>query len=162
MERKTGDFLTFQGNRETRTCKSGSSSLCGVVMSCNYRIDSENKIAYLHPDGTLTKHMEVQVLKDLVSDPKWQKNFNILQNFAQVDDVNLSYDDIVEIVDEQSNLMENGLYNSKLALVATADYLYGTGRIWQQLGETRRIVIGIFRNIDEATNWLMGQATMNL
>ena len=124
-------------------------------MSFEYLIDSENKIVYLRLVGPLTKDLELQALKDLVSNPKWKKDFNILEDITQVDKVNLTYGDIVAIVDEQANLKEKDLFNSKLAIVS-ANSLNFTGSIWQQLGKARNIVIGLYRNKNEAINWLNG------
>jgi hypothetical protein len=53
--------------------------------------------------GPLTKDLELQVFKDLVSAPEWKKDLNILQNITQVDKITLSYGDVVAIVDEQAN-----------------------------------------------------------
>ena len=99
--------------------------------------------------------MEVQVFKDLVSAPEWKKDFNILQDITQVDKVTLSYGDVVAIVDEQANLQEKGLFNAKLAIVDPINSLYFTGRIWQQLGKSRKIDIGFYRKKKEAINWLI-------
>ncbi len=128
-------------------------------MSFKYLIDSENKIVYLRLVGSLTKDLEVQVFKDLVSAPEWKKNFNILQDIRQVDKVTLTYGDVVSIVDEQANLQEKGSFNAKLAIVAPVDFLYFTGRIWQQLGKSRKIDIGLYRKKKEAINWLNGDLT---
>ena len=104
-------------------------------MSYKYLIDSKNKIVYLRLVGTLTKDLEVQALKDLVSNPEWKKNFNILEDITQVDKVALTYGDIVAIVDEQASLQKKGLFNAKLAIVDPVDSLHFTGKIWQQLGK---------------------------
>ena len=123
-------------------------------MSFKYLIDSDNKIVYLRLVGTLTKDLEVQALKDLVSNPEWKKNFNILEDITQVDKVALTYGDIVAIVDEQANLQEKGSFNSKLAIFAPVESFYFTGRIWQQIGKSRKIDIGLYRKKKEAVNWL--------
>ena len=123
-------------------------------MSFKYLIDSDNKIVYLRLVGTLTKDLEVQALKDLVSNPEWKKNFNILEDITQVDKVALTYGDIVAIVDEQAKLQEKGSFNSKLAIFAPVESFYFTGRIWQQIGKSRKIDIGLYRKKKEAVNWL--------
>ena len=128
-------------------------------MSFKYLIDSENKIVYLRLVGPLTKDLEIQVFKNLVSAPEWKKDFNILQDITQVDKVTLSYGDVVAIVDEQANLQEKGSFNAKLAIVDPADSLHFTGRIWQQLGKSRKIDIGLYRKKKEAINWLNGDLT---
>ena len=114
-------------------------------MSFKYLIDSENKIVYLRLVGPLTKDLEIQVFKNLVSAPEWKKDFNILQDITQVDKVTLSYGDVVAIVDEQANLQEKGSFNAKLAIFDPVDSLHFTGKIWQQLGKSRKIDIGFYR-----------------
>ena len=99
-------------------------------MPFKYLIDSKNKNSYLRLVVSLTKDLEVQVFKDLVSAPAWKKDFNILEDITQVDEVTLSYGDIVALVDEQANLQEKGLFNAKLAIFDPADSLHVTGRIW--------------------------------
>ena len=125
-------------------------------MSFKYLIDSDNKIVYLRLSGTLTKDLEVQALKDLVSNPGWKKDFNILEDITQVNKVALTYGDIVAIVDEQAKLQETGSFNSKLAIVGPANSFHFTGRIWQQIGKSRKIDIGLYRRRKEAINWLNG------
>ena len=125
-------------------------------MSFKYLIDSENKIVYLKLAGALTKDLVVQVFKDLVSAPEWKKDFNILKDITQVDKVILSYNDIVAIVNEQANLQKKGSFNSKLAIVSSANSLNFSGRLWQQLGESHKVAIGVFRNKEKATKWLNG------
>jgi len=123
-------------------------------MSFKYLIDSDNKIVYLRLVGLLTKDLEVQIFKDLASAPEWKKDFNILQDITQVDKVTLTYGDIVAIVDEQANLQEKGPFSAKLAIVAPEDSINFTGRIWQQLGKSREIDIGLYRKRIDAIKWL--------
>jgi hypothetical protein len=128
--------------------------LWDFFMSYKYQIDSENRIAYLNPEGFITKDVVLQVIKDLVSDPVWEKDFDILKDFTRVDQFDLSYDDINLIVNEQVDLAEKNLFASKLAIVAPIDSLYGTSRMWQALAESNKFTIGVFRTKEEASNWL--------
>jgi len=128
-------------------------------MSFKYLVDIENKIAYLRLVGPLTKDLVVTAFKGLVSAPGWKKHFNILGDITQVDKVALTYGDIVEIVDEQTKLLETDLFNSKFAIVGPANFFHFTGRIWQQIGKKRKIDIGLYRKRKEAINWLNGNLT---
>ena len=128
-------------------------------MSFKYLVDIDNKIAYLRLVGPLTKDLVVTAFKGLVSAPEWKKHFNILEDITQVDKVALTYCDIVEIVDEQTKLLETGFFNSKLAIVGPANFFHFTGRFWQQIGKSRKIDIELYRNRKEAINWLNGNLT---
>lgn len=128
------------------------------IIEMRYNITVYNEDAFFKVDIMSNVNLDrINVmLSDIVRHKRWRQGLNILLDYSRARMEHLTPTDIVSLADlfrSYSDMMAD----SKLAMVLTSDVNYGLGRMWQAYTASHiSCEIGVFRNMDEAKFWLVG------
>jgi len=116
----------------------------------SYRIDKERRLVMTHAWGVFTfadavAHKE-KLLKDFEFDPAYAQ----ISDFTHVSEIKLSGEEV-------RLFAEFDIFSpqSRRAFIAPDDAMFGLGRMFGMLRETRgEMGIGVFRTLEEALEWV--------
>ncbi len=88
---------------------------------------------------------------DLVSDPKFTKGLNLL-----VHDLSTSFVPSSDEIENAAKFLDSMLKNfaPKIAVVVNKEVKFGMGRMLENFCEMRKISLRVFKEIEEAQDWL--------
>jgi hypothetical protein len=118
-------------------------------MSGAYTIDLERSLVRSRGWGVLTNRELLAHARALTRDPHFAPNFRQLADLRAVTDVQITAATIKEMV--RLNPFWTG---ARRALVITNDVLFGMARMYQILKDESPDELQIFRNMDDAIQWL--------
>jgi hypothetical protein len=118
-------------------------------MSGAYTIDLERSLVRSRGWGILTDRELLAHARALTVDPHFASNFHQLADLREVTDVEITSATIKEMV--RLNPFWAG---ARRALVITNDVLFGMARMYQILKDESPDELQIFRNMDDALQWL--------
>jgi hypothetical protein len=118
-----------------------------------YRIFPDQKVAYIKAWGKTTIDEIMIEGARMFAETEWENGFNILCDYREITEVNPTYQDIEKIVD-QDKRNEPLFDNSKCAVVAKNDLIFGLSRMWEILSENTNLKKMVFKDINEARSWL--------
>jgi hypothetical protein len=124
-------------------------------MEFTYHIDKTNRIVTLEGDDPSLEIWQ-QTLLAVFSDPDFETGFNFLSDRQSASEARSAYFLRAALDFLKAHAREMG--SCKWATVVSTIAAYGMGRMTQILSEDSNIEIGIFRDIDEARNWLLQDA----
>ncbi len=122
-------------------------------MPIQYRIFPGHKVAYIKAWGKLTIDEILTEGAKMFAETEWKNGFNILCDYQEVTGFNPTYDDIRKIVNQDKH-HEPLFNNSKCAVVAKTDLVFGLSRMWEILSENTNLEKMVFRDIHQAKDWL--------
>jgi len=89
----------------------------------------------------------------MFAEAEWKNGFKILCDYRKITKFDLNLEDVKKVVmqDKKHELIFD---QSKCAIVADADIVYGLSRMWEILSENNNLSKKIFRKINDAKTWL--------
>ena len=118
-------------------------------MTTSYRIDKSLGMIFSSASGVLTDDDLRGHQRAVLADPDFDPHFSQIWDFQGVEDVEVSSETLRLLAESKSYSAE-----SKRAVVAPRDVLYGMARMFQMLHEEAPEAFRVFRTSDEARAWL--------
>lgn len=122
-------------------------------MPISYTIVPDQKIAYIKAWGKVVVEEIMTEGTRMFAETEWENGFNILCDYREITDFNLKNEDVEQVVD-QDKKHEHLFDKSKLAIVAKSDLVFGISRMWEMLSLDSNLTKMIFRDMNDAENWL--------
>ena len=116
-------------------------------------IDKEQKLARVSASGKVNALELRDIFSELIKHRDWQPGFDILCDYREIVDFDVSTQDIDEITKWQIS-MDHMIGNGKCAVVASRDSVFGMSRMWEMISANRSQDICVFRELDDAVSWL--------
>lgn len=122
-------------------------------MSLKYKIVPDLKIAYVRGAGKVTADEIMIEGAKMFAEKEWVNGYHILCDYSEITDFNLMIEDLNKIVsqDQDNELLFD---QSKCAIVAGSDFVFGISRMWETLSDHTKIKIMVFKNIKDSLRWL--------
>ncbi len=122
-------------------------------MPLKYRIVPALKIAYVRGAGTVTANEIMIEGAKMLAENEWVNGYHILCDYREITDFNLMIEDLNRIVsqDQENELLFD---QSKCAIVAGSDFVFGISRMWETLSEYTKVKTMVFKNIKDSLCWL--------
>ena len=89
----------------------------------------------------------------MFAEAEWVNGFNILCDYREITEFNLSNEDIQKVA-TQDKAHEPIFDKSKCAIVTTSDLVFGLSRMWEIFSHNTNLTTMVFRDIHEAIGWL--------
>jgi hypothetical protein len=118
-------------------------------MPTSYRIDKSLGMIFSSASGVVTDDDLRGHQRSVLADPDFDPRFNQIWDFQRVDDVEVSNAVLRALAESKSFSAE-----SKRAVVAPRDVVYGMARMFQMLHEEAPEAFRVFRSPAEARAWL--------
>ncbi len=123
-------------------------------MPIAYTIDDERRLVLTVSSGTLSDADVMQHKAALRDDPRVTRDMKELSDVRAIERL-----DITEVGIRQMTRFDRDAAASRgghtLAIVATEDIIFGMARMYEMLTEENVRSVQVFRDIDEATRWLL-------
>lgn len=122
-------------------------------MPITYEIDKERSLVRTTVTGRLTDADLLAHKHALLADPRFSMGMNELSDIRGVEDFQVTPEGIMAAAffDSQNKA---GLGTHQLALVASADLVFGMARMYGMRTEGNTGGVGVFRSEEEARSWL--------
>jgi hypothetical protein len=121
-------------------------------MKFTYRIDKTNRIVYLEGDDPGLELWR-QTLLAVFADPEFETGFNFLSDRRSASEARSA--DYLKAALSFLKYHENEIGKCKWATVVSTMAAFGMGRMSQLLSENLSTRIEVFKDIDEAIDWLL-------
>lgn len=122
-------------------------------MSITYRIDTAQNIVWTTATGVLTDADLLAHKRNLINDPAFKPGSRELSDVRAVERLEVTPNGISQFV-ARDKADSAKLGDHKLAIVASADVVYGMARMYQTLSNEEVQHVMVFRTIPEARAWL--------
>jgi len=119
-----------------------------------YKIDKERRLVLSTGSGVFSRADAAAHMEKLLRDPDFDPNYSQIADFTQVAKIELSAKDVHE-------LAQRSVFSpqSRRALIVPNEVAYGLGRMFEMLRENQgEIGIRIFRNLEEALDWVFSKS----
>lgn len=116
-------------------------------------IDKEQRLARVTATGKVNVLELRGIYVELIEHKDWQPGFNILCDYREIEDFDVSTRDIDEISEWQTSI-DTKIGNGKCAVVASRDSVFGMSRMWEMISTERSQRICVFRELEDAESWL--------
>lgn len=122
-------------------------------MPISYEIDEAKGLVVTRASGDLTDQDILQLKARLVADPKWTPGMRELSDVRSIDRLSVTAVGVrhMALRDERD---ARALASYRLAIVVSRDEVYGMARMYQIMTEQTVPNVRVFRDIEEAKNWL--------
>jgi len=120
-----------------------------------YKIDKERRLVLSTASGVFSRADAAGHMERLLKDPDFDPSYSQIADFTQVTKIELSAQDVHE-------LAQRSVFSpqSRRALIVPNDVAYGLGRMFGMLRENQgEMGIRIFRNLEEALDWVFSKST---
>ncbi len=122
-------------------------------MSLIYKVVPDLKIAYVKGSGKVTTEEILKKGAGMFAESEWTNGFNVLIDYREITKFIVKTEDMGRIVSQ--DMSNEFLFDqSKCAIVASSDLVFGVSRMWETFSEKNKITTMIFRNIEDALKWL--------
>ncbi len=122
-------------------------------MPISYRIDKQRRLVLTTATGVLTEEELLDHKRALIVDPEFEPGMRELTDVRTIERLSVTAAGVRKMVAlDQDHTDRLGDY--RLAIVAPTDASFGTARMYQMLTEANVQSIGVFRNMEEAEQWL--------
>jgi hypothetical protein len=122
-------------------------------MPIEYEIVESKKLVIAKGTGVITCNDVLRHLDDLSNDNTYIAPMKKLVDYRDISDIQLSSEEARTIADRKKALIKI-FYREKCAFVAPEDITFGTSRVHEALTAGVDMYTEVFRNIDDALNWL--------
>lgn len=122
-------------------------------MPIEYGIITDQKLAYIRAWGKVSAEDIMMKGAAMFSEKSWKNGYHIICDYRDIEDLHADMEDVQRIVNQDKD-NEAIFDRSRLALVATEDLVYGVSRMWELLSQDNRQEKMIFRNMEDAIEWL--------
>ena len=122
-------------------------------MTIRYKIFPDLEILYIGGTGNVTTDEITTTGAKVFAESEWTNGFNILIDYREISKFEVKAEGVHKIIN-QDKANKHLFDQSKCAIVADSDLVYGLSRMWEILSEDSKIPTMIFRNIEDALQWL--------
>ncbi len=122
-------------------------------MPIKYDIIAGKNIVMAVGSGDISATDIIKHLETLAADEKYIAPMKKLVDYRTIQSINISQDEAQIIAQTKTNLNEI-FSGEKCAFVSPGDLTYGTSRVHQALTDGTDINTQVFRNFEEALDWL--------
>mgnify|MGYP003352153545 CR=1 FL=1 len=124
-----------------------------MLFRSTYTIDAEQHVVRTTATGILTDEDVMVHRKAMTADPEFSAGMRELSDIRQVSDFRLTPSGVRLMVASDVTMLKTGGMH-QLAIIATDNVAYGMSRMYQTLGEPNIRSVGVFREYQEAAEWL--------
>jgi hypothetical protein len=118
-----------------------------------YLIESE-ALMVSRPNGTLDSVDAMRLVEFIeIKEVDMETGFNRFCDLTQVDSIQLSAEDFLKIAARRRSFNPNDIH-VKSAFLATHPLAFGIACLYQQLLNSPRIEVRVFKELDAAAEWL--------
>ena len=128
-------------------------------MEFTYRIDKVNRIVYLEGDDPGLELWR-QTMLAIFADPEFETGFHFLSDRRSATEARSS--DYLKSALSFLKYYEKEMGRCKWATVVSTMTAFGMGRMTQILSENLSVRIEVFKDIDEAVDWLSGKQVVKI
>ena len=122
-------------------------------MPITYRIDKEQDVILTTATGVLTDDELLDHKRALAADPGFSPDMRQLSDVRGVERLEVSPEGVRLMVALDRDHADR-LGDWKLAIVTTADFVFGTARMYQSMTDEQTEHVQVFRDMAEARAWL--------
>ena len=115
--------------------------------------DKERKLAEITANGKVNVLELKDIFLEIVEHEDWQAGFNMLCDYSNIENFDVSTKDIDDITEWQVSIDEL-IGDGRCAVIASKDSVYGMSRMWEILSSERSQQICVFRQMNDAITWL--------
>jgi hypothetical protein len=123
-------------------------------MPISYQLDLTRNLILTAASGVLTDDDVLTLKRQLATDPAVRAGMSELSDVRGVTDLQVTTQGVRRMVWHDARLEPNAPA-PRIAIVATQDVIFGMARMYQQLASDARPEVGIFRDYNEALQWLV-------
>ncbi len=123
-------------------------------MPISYKIDPQQRLIFTTAKGVLTGEEVMEHKQLLLHDPAFEPGMRELSDVRCVERLEVTPAGIQHMV-AMDKSTATGLDDYRLAIVASADVIFGMARMYQALTEDNIQSVRVFRSIEEAKDWLL-------
>jgi hypothetical protein len=116
-------------------------------------IDKDIKLAQIRARGRVNVLELKDIFLETVEHEDWQSGFNMLFDYSNIEDFDVSTKDIDDITEWQVSIDEL-IGDGRCAVIASKDSVCGMSRMWEILSSERSQQICVFRQMNDAITWL--------
>ena len=117
------------------------------------KIDKDKKLAQIRARGRVNVLELKDIFLETVEHEDWQSGFNMLCDYSNIENFDVSTKDIDDITEWQFSI-DKLIGDGRCAVIASKDSVYGMSRMWEILSSERSQQICVFRQMNDAINWL--------
>jgi hypothetical protein len=121
-------------------------------MPITFRIDAESGVVYTNVQGLVSADDILEALKSIMGHPEFRPGLNGLADLRNIEGDLFSGD--VRKIAELMIEFRKKIGSSKTAVIVSKDVTFGMARTYQVFAEKSSIKTEIFRDKDEALQWL--------
>ena len=118
-----------------------------------FKMDAAQRMRVAAFSGIINEQDVISAYAALMAEPDYDPSINDLVDLREVRRLDINAHGMQRIVELFTPLDKLDVYN-RLAIVAPRDELYGMARMYQTLRSDAPEETRIFRNYDEAVDWL--------
>ncbi len=122
-------------------------------MAITYRIDRALGLVHTTATGTLTDEDLADHKRALLRDPDFKPGMKELSDVRAVEQLQVTVDGVRRLV-ALDKVQSADLVDYQLAIVVSADLVFGMARMYETLTEDSVQDVGVFRDMEEAKAWL--------
>jgi hypothetical protein len=122
-------------------------------MPISYVIDKLHMLVRTTATGTLTERDLLEHKRKLMNDPHFEAGMRELSDVRGVEDLHVTPKGVLSMmqIDEKHS---SKLRSFKLAILVSQDFVFGMARMYQSLTEKNIPYVGVFKDYQEALQWL--------
>jgi len=122
-------------------------------MPASAHVDPDTGIAYCLATGELTRDEILAVIEQIYRDPNFREPRRTIWDIAEATPT-LNVQELRAVVTYVKAHRPAGA--GKTAIVAMGDLAFGMGRMYEMLASEQQVETRVFRNSEEARQWILG------
>ena len=122
-------------------------------MPIEYDIIEDKHLVLAKGSGEVTGIDVIRHLDQLAADDRYAVPMKKIIDYRFIDSINISPEEAVTIALKKETF-SNKFYGERCAFVSPGDVAYGTSRVHQSLVDSSGFDTAVFRQIEEALDWL--------
>jgi hypothetical protein len=122
-------------------------------MPITYRIDTDQGLILTAATGVLTDEELLKHKRALAADPDFSPGMRQLSDVRGVERLEVTPEGVRLMVALDRDQADQ-LGDWRLAIVTTADFVFGTARMYQSMTDEEQNRVQVFRDMAEARSWL--------
>ena len=122
-------------------------------MPIEYDIIEDKHLVLAKGSGVVTGIDVIRHLDQLAADDRYTVPMKKIIDYRFIDSIKISPEEAVTIALKKETF-SNKFYGERCAFVSPGDVVFGTSRVHQSLVDSSGIDTAVFRQIEEALDWL--------